>query len=145
MELGKDDAVALSRAGHTLAYVVEDFDAGALFIERARTLNPNLGSAWYASGWLGVWTGEPQAAIEHLERFMRMSPLDPALALARNAIAQRQRRVGLLAQRLLGMPHRFIVAPGKDMGERRCAYPISRTGARCSGRKTSQNMLKACE
>jgi tetratricopeptide (TPR) repeat protein len=87
VELGKDDAVALSRAGHTLAYVVEDFDAGALFIERARTLNPNLGSAWYASGWLGVWIGEPQAAIEHLERFMRMSPLDPALALARNAIA----------------------------------------------------------
>jgi len=87
VELGKDDAVALSRAGHTLAYVVEDFDAGALFIERARTLNPNLGSAWYASGWLGVWTGEPQKAIEHLERFMRMSPLDPALALARNAIA----------------------------------------------------------
>jgi len=67
--------------------VVEDFTAGALFIERARTLNPNLGSAWYASGWLGVWTGEPQVAIEHLERFMRMSPLDPALGLARNAIA----------------------------------------------------------
>ena len=87
VELGKDDAVALCRAGHTRAYVVEDFDAGALFIERARTLNPNLGSAWYASGWLGVWTGEPQAAIEHLERFMRMSPLDPALGLARNAIA----------------------------------------------------------
>ena len=87
VDLGKDDAVALSRAGHTLAYVVEDFDAGALFIERARTLNPNLGSAWYASGWLGVWTGEPQAAIEHLERFIRMSPVDPALALARNAIA----------------------------------------------------------
>ncbi len=87
VELGKDDAVALCRAGHTLAYVVEDFEAGALFIERARTLNPNLGSAWYASGWLGVWSGEPQAAIEHLERFMRMSPLDPVLAPARDAIA----------------------------------------------------------
>jgi tetratricopeptide (TPR) repeat protein len=87
VELGKDDAVVLSRAGHTLAYVVGDFEAGALFIERARVLNPNLSSAWYSSGWLNVWTGEPEMAIEHLERFIRISPLDPLLANVYNAIA----------------------------------------------------------
>jgi tetratricopeptide (TPR) repeat protein len=87
VELGKDDAVALSRVGHALAYIVEDFVAGALFIERALILNPNLASAWYASGWLRVWIGEPEIAIKHFARFMRMSPLDPLLARAHSATA----------------------------------------------------------
>ena len=52
VELGKDDAVALSRAGHALAYMAEDLDAGARFIDRALELNPNLAMAWYHSGWL---------------------------------------------------------------------------------------------
>ncbi len=87
VELGKDDAVALYKAGLTLAYLVEDFDAGALFIERAVVLNPNLASAWYASGWLKVWIGEPETAIKHLEQFMRISPLDPLMARAHTAVA----------------------------------------------------------
>jgi tetratricopeptide (TPR) repeat protein len=87
VELGKDDAVALSRVGHALAYIVEDFVAGALFIDRALVLNPNLASAWYASGWLRVWIGEPEIAIKHFARFMRMSPLDPLLARAHSATA----------------------------------------------------------
>ena len=87
VELGKDDAATLARAGHTLAYVVEDFYAGALFIDRALVLNPNLAYAWYSSGWLRIWIGEPEVAIQHLDRFMRMSPLDPIMARAHAAIA----------------------------------------------------------
>jgi integrase len=102
VELGKDDAVALSRAGHTLAYVAEDFDAGALFIDRAVVLNPNLASAWYASGWLKVWIGEPETAIKHLERFMRiftyavrhrMRPDNPVRGVMRFADGKRERRL----------------------------------------------------
>ena len=87
MELTRDDALAISRAGMVLAYVVEDFGSGALLLERARTLNPNLSAVWHASGWLKVWTGEPETAIEYLERFVRISPLDPLLHSVRSAIA----------------------------------------------------------
>ena len=51
-ELGKDDAVALSRGGHALGFVVGDLDAAVTFIDRALVLNPNLAGAWYASGWM---------------------------------------------------------------------------------------------
>ena len=44
VELGKDDALALSTAGSRLAYVVGDLDDGAAFIDQALALNPNL--AW---------------------------------------------------------------------------------------------------
>ena len=86
-ELTRDDALAISRAGLVLAYVVQDFDAGALLIDRARGLNPNLSAVWHASGWLNVWIGEPDTAVEHLERFIRISPLDPLLQSIRSAIA----------------------------------------------------------
>jgi TolB-like protein/class 3 adenylate cyclase/Tfp pilus assembly protein PilF len=87
VELTRDDALAIARAGMVLAYVVEDFDSGALLLERARTLNPNLSAVWHASGWLKVWMGEPETAIEYLERFVRISPLDPLLHSVRSAIA----------------------------------------------------------
>lgn len=87
LEFRNDDALTLSRAGMALAYVVEDFAAGALFIERARAFNPSLAPVWHASGWLKVWIGEPDTAIEHLQWFIRLSPLDYLLHSVRSAIA----------------------------------------------------------
>jgi TolB-like protein len=75
--LGPDDAVALSRAAHAIAYVVGDAEAATTFVDRALVLNPNLAGAWYASGWTRVWRGEPDVAIDHFAHGMRLSPLDP--------------------------------------------------------------------
>jgi TolB-like protein len=82
VELSKDDAVALSSAGWTLAFVVRDLDAGVGLVDRALGFNPNLAMAWYFSGWLRVWLGKPNVAIEHFARAMRLSPLDPVISYA---------------------------------------------------------------
>jgi hypothetical protein len=87
VQLGRDDAVALSRAGHSLAYVVQELDTGAFFIDRALALNPNLASTWYSSTWLRVWMGEPDTAIKHFAHVRRMSPLDPHMPQAQSAYA----------------------------------------------------------
>lgn len=76
VELGKDDALALATAGIALAYVVGDFDNGAAFIDQALSLNPNLAWAWLFSGFVKIWIGEPEAAIERVTRAMRLSPQD---------------------------------------------------------------------
>ena len=78
-EVGPDDAVALSRAAHALAFVVGDLDSATTFVDRALVLNPNLAGAWYASGWVRVYLGESELAIEHFSRAMRLSPLDPLM------------------------------------------------------------------
>jgi adenylate cyclase len=78
-ELGKDDAVALSRGGHALAWFTRDLDAGAALIDRALVLNPNLAAAWNLGGWVRAYRGEVDAAIDHHLRAMRLSPLDPLL------------------------------------------------------------------
>jgi adenylate cyclase len=77
VELGWDDAFALSGGGFALAYVVGDAEDGAALIDRALVLNPNLAIAWYSSGSVRNWLGQPELAIEHLSRAMRLSPLDP--------------------------------------------------------------------
>jgi len=79
IELGKDDAIALSRGAHALSVLVGDLDTGVATMDRALLLNPNLASSWYLSGWLRVFNGEPDLAIEHEARAMRLSPLDPFL------------------------------------------------------------------
>jgi TolB-like protein len=79
VELGRDDAVALTRAGSALAHLAGDLDGGIALLDRALVLNPNLAAAWFLSGFLRVWHGEPDGAIERFARAMRLSPLDPEL------------------------------------------------------------------
>jgi tetratricopeptide (TPR) repeat protein len=75
-ELGGDDALALATAGIAQAYVVGDPEDGAALIEQALALNPNLAWAWLFSGYVKAWLGDPEGAIERVNRAMRLSPQD---------------------------------------------------------------------
>jgi TolB-like protein len=79
IELGRDDAVAITRGGHALAHLAGDMDGGIALLDRALVLNPNLAAAWFLGGFLRVWHGEPDGAIGHFSRAMRLSPLDPEM------------------------------------------------------------------
>jgi TolB-like protein len=87
VELGRDDAIALCTGGYGLARLGLDFDAGAFFIDRARTINPNLAAAWYFSGLARVHLGDPETAIAHLAHVMRLSPLDPIIFMMEYGMA----------------------------------------------------------
>ena len=86
VELGKDDAVALCKAGHALAHVVGNYDGAIALIDRALALNPNLVVTWFSSSWVRVWSGEPEVAIDHMMRAMHLSPLDPLLWSMQTAV-----------------------------------------------------------
>jgi tetratricopeptide (TPR) repeat protein len=75
-ELGRENADALSAAGLSLAYVAGEMDEGAVLLDSALALNPNLAWAWYFSGWIKVYLGDPEAAIASTARAMRLSPHD---------------------------------------------------------------------
>jgi TolB-like protein len=87
VELGGDDAVALSQGGLVLGYLGGDLDAGAVFIDRAVALNPNLAHAWFHSAWLRINLGEPEKAIRHFEHVLRLSPFEPFMPSVRGGIA----------------------------------------------------------
>lgn len=79
VEFGRDDAVALTRAGHALGHFTGDLDGGIALIDRAMLLNPNLASAWFLGGFLRALNGEPISALEHFDHAVRLSPLDPEI------------------------------------------------------------------
>jgi TolB-like protein/Flp pilus assembly protein TadD len=85
--LGKDDPTALWSGGLSLAYLAKEVEAGAAYIDRALVLNPNSSASWNASGWVHMYLGEYASAIEHFERAMRLSPLDPLTYFASTGMA----------------------------------------------------------
>src|SRR5262249_45824630 len=87
VQSAKDDATVLCEAGLALAYVVGELDDGAAFLDRALVINPNLASGWSYSGYVKLWFGEPDRAIEHFARAIRLSPIDPRLVFMQSGIA----------------------------------------------------------
>jgi TolB-like protein/Tfp pilus assembly protein PilF len=85
--LGKEDAVALYAGGFALAQVDGQLDASAALLDRSLGLNPNLATAWLLSGWVRIYRGEPEMAIEHMARAMRLNPRDPLLFGMQNGTA----------------------------------------------------------
>jgi TolB-like protein len=76
-KFGRDDANALAFAGFTLAYTALDLEDGAAYVNQAVALNTNHAPAHHFSGWIKVWLGEPDLALQHFDHAMRLSPVDP--------------------------------------------------------------------
>lgn len=77
VELGRDDAVALAASAHALAHLTHDFHSSIALLDRALVLDPNLAAGWYLGGFLRIWRGELDDAIERITAGMRLNPLGP--------------------------------------------------------------------
>ena len=87
---GRDDGFSLAWGGSTLAFFARtaaELKEGADIVDQALSLNPNLARSWNLSGWVRIFLGQPDLAIEHLERAMRLSPLDFAFHAMEAAMA----------------------------------------------------------
>jgi adenylate cyclase len=87
IELDKDDPKVLALAGMALALFVGEVEEGAALLARAISLDPNLALAriWY--GWVQLYLGDGDAAIEQFQIGLQMSPLDPRIFMAQRGMA----------------------------------------------------------
>jgi adenylate cyclase len=74
LRMGADDPGVLGRAAMVLGRFGEDLDAALALINRALVLNPSFAYGWYWSGWLHLFAGQAEQAIEHFETSMRLNP-----------------------------------------------------------------------
>jgi TolB-like protein len=70
------DAETLGRAAYVLAYCGEDIDAATALVDSSLRINPSFADGWRWSGFLRLWAGLPDVAIDHFERSLRLNPLD---------------------------------------------------------------------
>jgi TolB-like protein/class 3 adenylate cyclase len=99
--VGQDDGVALGEAAWAVAFLLRDLSSARQLIDQALELNPNLASAWSNSGWINIWQGHPDLAIDHLGRAERLDPGSlrltsfAAMAHARFFLGEYEKALGL--------------------------------------------------
>jgi adenylate cyclase len=72
-----DDPMALTAIATACSLVLGDLNRAQFFTDRALALDPNQAWAWTRLGFIRVYRGDPNGAIEAFERARRLSPLDP--------------------------------------------------------------------
>jgi TolB-like protein len=117
VDLGRNDAVALTRGGHALGHFGGDFHRCVALLDRALMLDPNLSAAWYLGGFQRISLGQHEQAIQHFAHAMRLSPLDPELVRVQTGMAMAHLFAGRLdtalswAEKAAGeMPDFLLVA-----------------------------------
>jgi TolB-like protein len=127
---GEDAPFALACAGHALAFFAKDYESGNAAAERALLLAPNSALVLWVIGWLRVYLGDAPTAVVHLERAMRLSPVDPAMFYVTTALGfanfllQHYGEAAEWARRALSdrpnfVPaHRLLVASLAQLGDR---------------------------
>ncbi len=76
LQVDPSDPYVLWQAGTTAAFVKRDFEAAIELIDRSLSINANSTRAWSASGIVRNMVGDPETAIDHANRAIRLSPLD---------------------------------------------------------------------
>nr|WP_301288555.1 MULTISPECIES: transcriptional regulator [Methylorubrum] len=77
LERDDGDPAVLMMAGHTLAFLAQDYETALALLDRSLALNPNSAAAYERSGWVRCYIGEADWAATHFRAAKRQSPLDP--------------------------------------------------------------------
>lgn len=94
IEVDRDDARVLSMAAWARSAILRDLDSAIGLSGRATTLNRNLAMSWGVSGWIHVWLGKGDIALDHFACARRLSALDTKLFFAWAGIAHALFMVG---------------------------------------------------
>lgn len=86
IETGTESPVALCWGGFCLAWLSHDFTQGVSSVEKSLAMNPNFAAGWYLYGWLRVYQGDHEGALEPFRRALKLSPLDPLIFRAQAGI-----------------------------------------------------------
>ena len=74
LKVASEDPAIIANAAEALAYFGEDIGTMMTLVDRALALNPNFSRGWHVSANIRFWGGHPDAAIEHAEMALRLSP-----------------------------------------------------------------------
>ena len=127
LEVAENDPRVLVDAAFALACFDEDIDAMTALVDRALAFNPSYAHGWHNSGFMRLWAGQPELAIEHAGRALRLSPRDlaswssyligAALFFSRRfEEAVPRLRVAIEDRPLFPSPYRFLAACYAHMG-----------------------------
>ena len=87
IKLDPDNAEALGIYAHICAFAAQGFRQGAALFRPRAALNPNLAFVWALSAVTYCYIGEPDEALERMERYRELTPFAPLFLLLENLLA----------------------------------------------------------
>jgi tetratricopeptide (TPR) repeat protein len=84
IRIDPDNAEALGIYAHICAFLEKDFDSALHYFERSLRLNPNLPFVWALSAATHSYIGEPDIALQQLDRYRKLAPSDPSFCFWEN-------------------------------------------------------------
>jgi TolB-like protein/Tfp pilus assembly protein PilF len=75
LQAAGDDPNVLVHVAHALGHFEPDIEPAITLIDRALDLNPSFAFGWFVKGWLRLWAGQADVAIELFEKSLRLDPL----------------------------------------------------------------------
>lgn len=73
LQVADDDPAVIGRAAFVVGRFGDDIDGAIALIDRSLQLNPGFAGGWHVSGWLRLFAGYPDLAIEHFGNSMRLA------------------------------------------------------------------------
>jgi DNA-binding SARP family transcriptional activator/TolB-like protein len=77
IKLDPENSEALGIYAHICSIVDKDFDSSLHYFDRALRLNPSLAFIWALSAPTCCYVGEPDIALQRMERYRDLAPHDP--------------------------------------------------------------------
>lgn len=74
LQVADDDPSVIGRAAFVVGRFGDDIDGAVALIERSLRLNPGFAGGWHVSGWLRLFAGCPDLALDHFSISIRLSP-----------------------------------------------------------------------
>jgi adenylate cyclase len=127
-ELAGEDALALCMAGFVLGFVARDLDSGGSLIDRGLQINPNLAWGWLFRGWMKIWLGEPEVALESVQHAMRLNPRNPQIFQMQAATAYAHFYAGRYLEALSWAEEALLVRPSYVTAHRVLAASCAMAG-----------------
>jgi tetratricopeptide (TPR) repeat protein len=77
LQAAPSDPSTIAEVAFMLGYFGEDIEPALTLMDRPLEINPSFYRGWGISGWLRLWAGDLETAVEQLQTAVRLSPLDP--------------------------------------------------------------------
>lgn len=115
----------LVEAARVLAHFTNDIETAVTMMERALALNPSHARGWYWNGWMRLFLGQPDLAIEHFRIAVRLNPLHhphlTGIGVAHFFCRRYREAAAALTGSLIEFPgwpttHRFLAASHVHLG-----------------------------
>lgn len=74
LQVADDDPGVIGRAAFVVGRFGDDIEGAIALIDRSLQLNPGFAGGWHISGWLRLFAGDPDLAIDHFSTSIRLSP-----------------------------------------------------------------------